>query len=273
MQNSLLRNISVEKTFQKSPSIRLIKIKHVLLFLALSIVIAYVLYIGLEKGLSSGWIRLVQMLVFSVMGILRLAKINQNHELKNNGLIGLRFAALLSFLIALLLGIFYFVVSREFLLMALGSACAFLLPHIIFNSWLTFNGIAQIDFGVWNKPISSSREKTYIFFGGTPVKIKFSVKGNDRHKKIFKSHAPLDKSLGEFFNQFVLIQRNNNKLEIDLLDERQEPYGWKFYKIDLLGFKSKQLDPEMDVSESNLKNHSTIMVKRVRLSETDKNGE
>ena len=65
----------------------------------------------------------------------------------------------------------------------------------------------------------------------------------------------------------MLIQRNNNKIEIDLLDDDQVPFGWKFYKVDVGGFRKNQLDPEMTFEESKLKNHTTIKVQRVRLSE------
>ena len=102
------------------------------------------------------------------------------------------------------------------LMLALGSACAFILPYVIASSWQAFNTFSHIEYGVWAKPVPDTREKTFIFFGGLALKIKFSIKGNDRNKKVYRSHAPLDKSIGDFFNQFLLIQRNNNKLEISI---------------------------------------------------------
>jgi hypothetical protein len=51
------------------------------------------------------------------------------------------------------------------------------------------------------------------------------------------------------------------------LDEDQLPFGWKFYKVDFGGFRKVQLDPEATFEESKLKNHTTIKVQRVRLSE------
>ena len=110
-----------------------------------------------------------------------------------------------------------------------------------------------------------TREKTFNFFGGLPVKIRFSIDADDRNKKLFKSYAPPDKSLGDFFNHFLLIQRNNNKLDLELLDEQGEPFGWKFYATDYMGLKKRQLDPEQSFEKIRIKKTETILARRVQL--------
>jgi hypothetical protein len=264
MQNSLLQRISMEKTLPHW----IVKIKHSLLFLVLSLAVGCLPLIALETAFPPGWVKLVQMLGFILLGILRLVQIKQrDFYYKNNGIADFSFSLQLSILLLIALGFFYFLINPDFVLLAVGSACAFILPHIVLQSWLSFSGIPQTEYGIWNKPVPDTREKTFIFFGGIPVRVKFSLTANDRNQKIFKSNCPLDKSIGDFFNQFILIQRNNNKLDIELLDEQDEPFGWKFYKVELWGFKITQLDPELTVSESGLKNRSTVMAKRVRLWE------
>jgi hypothetical protein len=153
--------------------------------------------------------------------------------------------------------------------MALGSASAFLLPGIVKSSWEALKDYAGTEYGVWMKPLPDTRERTFIFFGGLALKINFSTKANDLNKKTYRSHAPLDKSIGEFFNHFLLIQRNNNKLKIDLIDEDRQPFGWKFYQTEFWGLKKRQLDPEANLEEMKVKNHGTIMVERVRLAKDD----
>ena len=68
---------------------------------------------------------------------------------------------------------------------------------------------------------------------------------------------------------FLLIQRNNNKQDIALKDKNERPFGWKFFKVDMWGLRKKQLDPEATFEDLNLKNHSTILAKRVKLAEDD----
>jgi hypothetical protein len=150
--------------------------------------------------------------------------------------------------------------------LATGSACAFLLPSVVNQSWLTFSTISQTDHGVWVKPLPDTQEKTFIFFGGMPVRVKFSVDGDDRNKKLFKSYAPPDKPLGEFFNHLLLIQRNNNHLNVDLLDEYQQPFGWKFYRTDYMGLLKTQINPNESIEELRLKSSETIIATRVRLA-------
>jgi hypothetical protein len=267
MQKSLQECLLIERNNQETHPSKMIKAKYFLLFLVLSVIIGSIPFFASELRLSPGWLKLVQMLLFCSLGFLHVLNMKKYNVSKDATDIGLKHAVQLSFLILIALVVLYYSIDPAFLLLALGSASAFMLAHVISSTWFAFTAIGETDYGVWNKPIPGNREKTFIFFGGIPVKIIFSVEGDDRQKKVFRSHAPLDKTIGDFFNHFVLIQRNNNKIEIDLLDEDQVPFGWKFYKVDLGGFRKIQLDPETTFEESKLKNHTTIKVQRVRLSE------
>jgi hypothetical protein len=267
MQKSLQEAILIERNAQETHPSKMMKAKYFLLFLVLSVIIGSIPFFATELGLSLGWLKLIQMLLFFGIGFLYVSNLKKYYVSKDVTDIGLKHAVQLSFLILIGLVILYYVIDPAFLMLALGSASAFMLAHVISSTWLAFTAIGETDYGVWNRPIPDNREKTFIFFGGIPVRIIFSVEGDDKRKKVFRSHAPLDKTIGDFFNHFVLIQRNNNKLEIDLLDEDQLPFGWKFYKVDFGGFRKVQLDPEATFEESKLKNHTTIKVQRVRLSE------
>ena len=270
MQNSLLSRITMEKTYQKPASSWLLKTKYIILFLVISIALGCISLLSTQANLPLGWLKLLQMICFCAVGIFHVRKIRRyNFGLKNGGNGKPQFSILLFALIFLALLILYYLTYAEFILMALGSASAFILPFIIAQSWSTVNAFSRIEYKIWTVPVPDTFEKTFIFFGGLPVKIIFSLEGDDRNKKLFKSNVPLDKSIGDFYNHFLLIQRNNNKQNIVLKDENEKPFGWKFYRVDMWGLRKKQLDPEATFEEIDLKSHSTILAKRVRLAEDD----
>ena len=273
MEKSLRPPISIEKTDQKVFASRMFKTKYALVFLALSLAAGYVPFVATKMDLSIEWIKLLQVALFCGLGMLHVKKVRQYHTSslasQNDPLY---FSGLLSFLIFIALAVLYYVLGASLILVAFGCACIFILPFIISTSWDAFNTIWQIEYGVWLKPIEDTHEKTFIYFSGIPIRVQFSVSADDRNKKIFRSLAPLTESLGDFFNHFLLIQRNNNNLDLELLDERQQPFGWKFYKVDFLGLQKEKLDPEANIKELKLKNHATIMVKRVRLEELEASG-
>lgn len=266
MQDSLVSEISMEKTYPKARSFRMEKTKYVLLFLVFSLIAGCIPLLSLKLNVPLGWLKLFQVLAFVALGFLHVKKVSQYNVQTDVEAIGLKHPFLVSFLILIALAILYYIISPAILLMALGSANAFLLPHIIYHSWLIFSSFSQTDYGIWSKPLPETREKTFIFFGGMPIKIKFATDADDRNKKLFRSYAPPDKSLGEFFNHFLLIQRNNNKVDLELLDERDEPFGWKFYRTDYMGLIKKQLDPEESFEAMRIKKTETILAKRVRLA-------
>ena len=272
MEESMPPIISMEKTFQKPFPSKAYKVIYALLFLSAAVGLGCIpLYAG-KLNISPDLAKLLQMVLFCGLGMIHARKITQyNLSPTGNDNNKLVFSAPLSLLIFVALVVLYYMMGAALLLLALGSASLFILPGIISSSWQAFNEYSQIQYKIWAVPIENTREKTFIFFSGIALKIRFSVDATDKNKTVFRSLAPLDKTLGEFFNHFLLIQRNNNRLNIDLLDEWQKPFGWRFYKIDLLGFRKTTLDPEATIKELELKNHETIMIRRVRLDEMENN--
>ena len=269
MQDSLLSRTTMKTTYQKTATYWVQKTKYIILFMVISIAFGGIFLLSIQAGMPLGWMKLLQMMCFGAAGILHVKKMRRNN-FANGGNSRLQFSLQLFVLIFLLLLIAYYIIYPEFILMALGSASAFVLPFIIAESWITLNAFLGIEYKIWTVPVPDTFEKTFIFFGGVPIRIIFSLAANDRNKKLLKSNAPLEKSVGEFYNHFLLIQRNNNRQNIELKDENQNHFGWKFFKIDMWGLRKQQLDPEATFEELGLKNHSTILAKRVKLAEDDK---
>ena len=269
MQDSLLSRTTMEKTYQKPATSWLLKTKYIILFLVISAALGCISLLSVKAGIPLGWMKFFQMICFCAAGILHVKKMRRNYFLENDSRSELQFSIQLFVLIFLLLLVGYYLIYPDFILIALGSACAFVLPFIIAQSWITLKAFSRIEYKIWTVPVPDTFEKTFIFFGGVPTRIIFSLDGNDRNKKLFKSNAPLEKTVGDFYNHFLLIQRNNNRQDIALKDENERPFGWKFFKVDMLGLRKKQLDPEATFEELDLKNHSTILAKRVKLAEDD----
>ncbi len=258
--------IPMEHTRENVIPVSAIKTQYVLPVLIACVIIGSIPFVTIEVGLSLGWVKLIQMLLFCGAGFVYSFKIQRRDSHLLTGNKENRNASIqLSIFIFVALAPIYYFFRPDLILMAPGSGTAFLLPGIVKSSWLELKDYAAIEYGVWTTPVPDTKEKTFIFFGGLALKINFSIRANDRSKKTYRSHAPLDKSIGDFFNHFLLIQRNNNKLNIDLIDEDNTAFGWKFYQTEFWGLKKRQLDPEANLEEMNVKNHATIMVERVRL--------
>ena len=145
MQNSLLSRITMEKTYQKPASPWLLKTKYIILFLVISITLGCISLLSTQTNIPLGWFKLLQMICFCAAGILYVKQIRRyNFALKNGGNGKLQFSILLFALIFLALFILYYITYPEFILMALGSASAFILPFIIAQSWRTINAFSGI---------------------------------------------------------------------------------------------------------------------------------
>ena len=268
MQDSLLSRTTMEKTYQKPATSWLLKTKYIILFLVISSAFGCISLLSIQAGMPLGWMKLLQMICFCAAGILHVKKMRRNN-FTNGGKSSVQFSIQLFVLIFLLLLVAYYIIYPDFILMALGSASAFVLPFIIAQSWISFKAFSRLEYKIWTVPVPDTYEKTFIFFGGVPIRIIFSLEGNDRNKKVFKSNAPLEKSIGDFYNHFLLIQRNNNRQDIALKDEDEKHFGWKFFKVDMWGLRKEQLDPEATFEELDFKSHSTLLAKRVRLADDD----
>ena len=181
MEESMPPIISMEKTFQKPFPSKAYKVIYALLFLSAAVGLGCIpLYAG-KINISPDLARLLQMVLFCGLGMIHANKIT-NYNLSTIGSHNdqLVFSAQLSLLIFVALSIFYYMMGATLLLSALGSASLFILPGIISSSWQALNEYSQIQYKIWTTPIENTREKTFIFFSGIALKIRFSVDANDK---------------------------------------------------------------------------------------------
>src|SRR5688572_8057656 len=164
MQDSLLSRTTMEKTYQKPATSWLLKTKYIILFLVISGALGCISLLSIEAGMPLGWMKLLQMISFCAAGILHVKKMGRHNFTKNGDKSKLQFSIQLFVLVFLLLFIAYYILYPDFILMAFGSASAFVLPFIIAQSWTTLNAFSEIEYKIWTVPVPDTFEKTFIFF-------------------------------------------------------------------------------------------------------------
>ena len=77
MQDSLVSEILIEKTYPKARSFRMEKTKYVLLFLVFSLIAGCIPFLSLKVNVPLGWLKLVQVFAFVALGFLHIKKLSQ----------------------------------------------------------------------------------------------------------------------------------------------------------------------------------------------------
>jgi hypothetical protein len=157
----------MKHTQEKVIPVSKIKTPYVLLVLFACVIIGCFPFVTIALGLSLGWVKFIQMLLFLGAGFVYSFKIQRkdpflptvDNQDRNSSI-------WLAIFTCSALAIIYFIFNRHLILMALGSASAFLLPGIGKNSWEALKDYAGTEYGVWMKPLPDTRERTFIFFGG-----------------------------------------------------------------------------------------------------------
>lgn len=170
-----------------------------------------------------------------------------------------------------LFGIYYFL-NKQLLIMVLGNSSAFLLPFIFYKTWGSYAEIPQpqTEFPVWYIPPADTSKPATVFLNGMPVRIKMPLNGTE-DKELFATAAPQEMALGDFFSHFLLQKMKNKNLHLQLENEQQQPFGWKFYTEDLGGLMKRQLDPEQSLAANKIKEQMTIIVEKFTEYDEDMN--
>ncbi len=205
-----------------------------------------------------------QLLAFGGLGIVHIHYLKKqilfiNSELSSKSLwVTLQLFAF----VFVVLFILYYLLATNMLLMSLYSSCAFLLPPIIFYSWLNFKTFPEPQYKVWNNFEKVSNNPVTIYLNSIRINVRLTKKYFDIEEQVFLTTLPEDKAFGKLFNQFLLGL--NEEEPIEFLDEKQKPYGWIFFVESIRGYGKRYIDPDMSLEENNVKENSTIVAKRVK---------
>jgi hypothetical protein len=205
----------------------------------------------------------LQLLAFGGLGILHIyflkkrLLLNSEFSFKNLGVTLQLFG-----FVFIVLFILYFLLAKNMLLMSLYSSCAFLLPSIIFHSWLIFENFPEKQYKVWNNFENVSNTGVTIYLNSISVNIKFTRKYFDINEEVFAATLPMHQPFGKLFNRFLV--NLNEEEPVEFLDEKQTFYGWIFFAESIGGYGKRYIDPDLSLEENKIKENSTIVAKRVK---------
>jgi len=140
------------------------------------------------------------------------------------------------------------------------------LPLIFYWTYIAFIDIPFDIYNVWQYPMGSAE----INFDGLDfnklmvLELEFGKRPDDLDRLKVKAKAPADMPFGEWFKKF--IDDYNYKFpnqSIVYTDKQGEPHGWIFYVKKSFFHKKRLLDPNLSVEQNRIKEHITIISKRV----------
>lgn len=158
----------------------------------------------------------------------------------------------------------YFLKVGFTLLTAIASAAAFVLPFLVFESWLMYVGSTQQYYPPWHLPLGLFDKRATIFLNSVTVKMKVAGSFFYPEEVVFTTTGPARMQLGKLFHRLVVKQNSGDKPMIELLDETRQAFAWTFYAEGYKGLKQRVLDPEATLIQNKLKDGSTIVATRVK---------
>ncbi|MEJ7913319.1 MAG: TssN family type VI secretion system protein [Chitinophagaceae bacterium] len=150
------------------------------------------------------------------------------------------------------------------LLTGIASAAAFVLPFLVFESWVLYVGFTQQDYPPWHLPLGLFDKRATIFLNSVTVKIKVAGSFFYPEETLFITTGPSRMQLGKLFHRLVVKQNSGEKPMIELLDETRQAFAWTFYAEGYKGLEQRVLDPEATLIQNKLKDGSTIVATRVK---------
>ncbi|MEJ7769103.1 MAG: TssN family type VI secretion system protein [Chitinophagaceae bacterium] len=240
-----------------------------------SILLGLITTSPLSLYLHGNVLKALQLFGFAGLGMLyasalknRAIRFHKHGTLGNNKFI---FTVLLSLVITVVLLILYFLTDSNMIRMAYASACSFLLPYTIQQSWHPYTNVPEKRFKVWYNSDLVMDTRTTVFLNSLPVRISVTRKYFDITDELYEVTVPGHVPFGKYFNQFVIEKNKSNTTSIECFDQEKKPYGWQFY-IHRLGGLSKQfIDPDLSLRENNLRDNSIILAKRKKQVQNNQN--
>lgn len=149
-------------------------------------------------------------------------------------------------------------------MLALASACAFLLPAALQQLWTYFDFFSSASYPPWLLPASPPlQKKATIFLNSLEIRIKIKLNYFDVTETTFMVTAPGRALLGSMFHG-LLLDGEAAQQGIQLTDEQLHPYAWQFFLQKPLGIV--MLNPEFTLAANKVKQKDTILAERIKMN-------
>ena len=119
----------------------------------------------------------------------------------------LAFNCLLFIVIALVLFVFYSVAASNGLILALADSGSFLLPFLVHQVWIAFNGIPHKTYTAWYLP-AGKKSFAATTFNSMQVQLKILRRANDKNPYVYPFTASEKLLLGQVFSIFIAGKNN-----------------------------------------------------------------
>ncbi|PWT73448.1 MAG: hypothetical protein C5B59_13395 [Bacteroidetes bacterium] len=212
-------------------------------------------------------LRLIQLIAFAAMGWIHVRAIQNANFLTRDYYQEYLFSTILLALAIFLALEFIYLVTGTDSLMALASACVFMLPFTLSQAWFFYKHIPKQESLVWNNSVTPPDPQTLLFRNIVEIRFQLALKYFDMQEMVFPVKVSSWIKLGALFNQFILDQTMDNKYQIELVDMNKNQYGWEFYAETMGGLISRQLDPELNTKENDIGPDEIIVARRVKMQQ------
>ena len=161
---------------------------------------------------------------------------------------------LIAILVCIVIAVYHYAVLKAPLSLIVPMVSAFLVPFIVFESWLRFVAIPDVQPELWFYQANLPPAPKVVFLDNTPVKMKVITAGGSVQKISVSSPAQIQLGLAFYY---AAASQGAGK-DIMLVDENGQPYGWAFYTM-RFGFWKKNFDPNETLYDNGVKPKSVIV--------------
>ncbi len=254
--------------FGKVRKIILAKIKASLIYLLIALVLfaavgliclpqQFGLYTSVQYDLAS--------ISFFLLGIFQVLAADSYFDWGEANKLGYK---LLFHITILLLGMiaFSWVISTfgtpYYFLLFLRTGMTFLIPFLVWNTYLFAINIPAQVYKVWEFPKKSLPDPIEDEMRNPSIiSLYFTKQENDEEPTHFRAKAFEGLSFGNFFYHF--IEAYNSQYPQEHIDARGHHRGWIFYKKTFFGLARKRIDFDLTVQKNGVKENDKIICERV----------
>ena len=218
----------------------------------------------------SPWGYLAAQIIFCVMGIVfvQLYDVYINKRVAHYKTLTLVLTVAIVMVVGgyLMATVFNLVSEVKFGYIGATALFIFPLPLLFYRTYLALISIPVEIYDVWRYPVDGAdlSLEGFDFNRLMVLKIELSKKLYDRDRLRLMVKAPDEIQLGLWFRIFIDNYNTKNAADmIGYIDDEGLSYGWIFYYKHSFLHRRRLLDPEKSIRENLVKEHVTIIAKRV----------
>lgn len=232
-------------------------------FIFITAVLSYLFGDGLINGLPSTADRYIFSGLFLLIGVAHNFTFPKllTHLYSSDVVKGLIYSFVLAVLISDCILLLFFITGVQQNELAVAAGCAFILPYIIGQCRLYYQGIETKEYQNWFIPPGAEPDKRMsLLLNSIFFQIKMKVKYYDINDRIFAVNLPQHLTLGAMFGRFLYDQH----YIIEVEDSKQQNYAWRF---SIKGrFGKRILDPDSTLKINCVNEYDIILIERIKIN-------